>query len=146
MPTRTSRPDEIALWHLANRTLLVDTQAGTIFRGDGTTRAERPNHDAYGSVYLGRIAGKIRWGRAHRIVWIAAHGPIPGLYEITHRNGRRWDNRITNLDIVRHAETIRIAQRGAMHDSGPEDRPPLNPCATSGDRVIPSRMKRLQVV
>lgn len=137
VPTRTSRPDEIALWLLANRTLLVDTVAGIVCREDGTTRAETPLPNGYGSVYLGYVAGKIRWARAHRIVWIAAHGPIPGLYEINHRNSRRWDNRIANLDIVTHAANMRHAHLLPYEHVagepflGDEDRPAINPYSTA---------------
>jgi hypothetical protein len=111
VPPVNCTPDELSIWHLANHTLLVDTETGCIYKSDGTTRAETPRPDGYGIVYLGRPYGRLRWGRAHRIVWIAEHGPIPGMYTVNHRNGRRWDNRISNLDLATHRGNMRHAHR-----------------------------------
>lgn len=140
VPTRTSRPDEVALWHLANRTLLVDTEAGVICGPDGVTRAEIPQPTGFGRVYLGRIWGKIRYSPAHRVVWLAKHGPIPGMYEIVQTNGHRWDNRISNLTIVTHAEAIRHATGDLYLDADTRDDPPdVRPFDTSS--VIWGRSK-----
>jgi hypothetical protein len=128
MPPVNCTPDELAIWHLANRTLLVDTETGCIYRADGTTRAETPRPDGYGNVYLGRPYGRLRWGRAHRIVWIAEHGPIPGMYTVNHRNSHRWDNRISNLDLttqrgqMRHANHLPYEHIPGVPFLGEEDR------------------------
>jgi hypothetical protein len=139
VPSRTSRPDEIALWHLRRRTLLVDTEAGVVCRADGVTRAERPKPTGYGIVYLGRVAGKTRFAMAHRVVWIARHGLIPGLYEVNHRNSRRWDNRIENLDLVRHAENMKHAHLqpyvfvAGKDINGRDDRPEFSPYTSAAN-------------
>ena len=53
--------------------------------------------------------GKYRSAVAHRIVWIATHGPIaPGL-EINHRNRDKADNRIDNLEAITHLQNVRHA-------------------------------------
>lgn len=151
VPTRLSRPDEVAIWHLGNRTLLVDTDTGFVFRRDGVTRAERAKPDGYGFIYLGRIDGKIRFARAHRVVWIAAHGPIPGMYEVNHRNGRRWDNRLANLDMVTHGANMRHAYRLPYEHVagepflGEEDRPSINPYATADNRIASVHARRSRV-
>lgn len=148
LPADCERPDAFAIWRLANRSLLVDTEAGVVCRSDGETRAERAAQNAYGVVYLGRFHGRVRFARAHRIVWIAKHGPIPGMYEINHRNGLRWDNRIENLDLVTHEANMRHAHKHAYEHVpgvpflGEEDRPEINPYANSGSRLIPERRKR----
>ena len=36
----------------------------------------------------------------HRLVWEAAHGPIPSGFQIHHVNGVRTDNRLENLECV----------------------------------------------
>lgn len=46
---------------------------------------------------------------AHRLMWEAVHGPIPPGLEIDHRNGRKGDNRIRNLDLVTRRENVRRA-------------------------------------
>jgi hypothetical protein len=38
----------------------------------------------------------------HRLVWLTAHGKIPKDREIHHRNGDKSDNRIENLELVKH--------------------------------------------
>lgn len=118
VPTRTSQPDEIALWHLARRTILVDTESGIVCDPSGH-RIERPDDRAYGKIYLGYVGGKARWASAHRVVWLAKHGPIPGNYRIVHRNGIRWDNRISNLNIATHHEAM-LAARGHLDLDVPE--------------------------
>lgn len=130
LPTRTSQPDEIVLWHLANRTLLVDTASGVVCRADRATRAETPQPNGTGRVYLGRTWGKVRYAPAHRIVWIAKHGPIPGMYRIVQVNGHPWDNRAENLSMVTHADAM-AARDGRLYVgpdiNGPDDRPTIPP-------------------
>lgn len=48
---------------------------------------------------------------AHRIVWMFCHAPIPAGMVINHRNGRRWDNRLANLELVTHGDNGRHAKR-----------------------------------
>ena len=59
----------------------------------------------YRRVKLGKYGSAV----AHRIVWIATHGPIaPGL-EINHRNRDKADNRVDNLEAITHLQNIRHA-------------------------------------
>lgn len=146
VPTGTSHPDEIVIWHLANRTLLVDTEAGVICRADGVTRAETPQPSGIGRVYLGRVWGKVRYAQAHRIVWIARHGQIPGNYRITQINGRPWDNRIANLTIATHSETM-TAKSGRTYlgpdvNGSEDDRPAIPPYVSPMGVRRPPRSKR----
>lgn len=52
---------------------------------------------------------------AHRMIWETVNGPIPaGLY-VDHRNGRKSDNRISNLDVVTPSENVlRAIARGCV--------------------------------
>ena len=36
----------------------------------------------------------------HRCIWIKKHGPIPDDHEVNHINRKRWDNRISNLELL----------------------------------------------
>ena len=56
-----------------------------------------------GYVYAARVA-------AHRIVWLAEHGFIPDGHDINHRNRKRDDNRIINLEPVTRSQNIRHAK------------------------------------
>lgn len=67
---------------------------------------------ADGYVRLGQRSGAHQY--AHRLIWEAVNGPIPPGYYIDHRNGRKADNRIANLDAVTPAENAaRAFERGA---------------------------------
>lgn len=66
--------------------------------------------------YKGRLAkaksnGYILVARssAHRIVWLAEHGFIPDGHDINHRNRKRDDNRIINLEAVTRSQNIKHA-------------------------------------
>lgn len=146
LPPTPSTPDEMTIWTLSNRILLVDTEAGVVFRPNGK-RAEYPRPNGYGYVLLGKVQGKQKWARAHRVVWIAAHGPIPGMYEINHRNSRRWDNRIENLDMVTHAGNAAHAHLQPYEHvpgvpfEGPDDRPAYSLYATSAQTKAHGRSR-----
>lgn len=89
-------PDEMGLRALADGTLTVDAETGAIYR-DGQ-RAESPSQDGYGIVSVGHTTIG-----AHRLVWLALHGPIPGDLLVNHINKRPWDNRPANLELVTRA-------------------------------------------
>jgi hypothetical protein len=93
---RAPTPDELALRALADGHLTVDPETGAIYRGG--RRAESPSPKAYGVVSVGHTTIG-----AHRLVWLALHGPIPGDLLVNHINKRPWDNRPSNLELVTRA-------------------------------------------
>ncbi len=46
---------------------------------------------------------------AHRAVWLAEHGFIEDVHEINHRNRKRDDNRLINLESVTRSQNVRHA-------------------------------------
>lgn len=59
-------------------------------RPDGYVIVKVPRTDKPGTIPV----------PAHRIVWTCCVAPIPDGMTIRHRNGRRWDNRLSNLELV----------------------------------------------
>lgn len=62
-------------------------------------RAEAITAKGYARVSVG-MRRRTLYIAAHRMVWFAAGRAIPDGYELNHINGRRADNRLSNLEIV----------------------------------------------
>lgn len=48
---------------------------------------------------------------AHRLVWQTFCGPIPDGMEINHKNGKKHDNRLENLEVCNHSYNIKHSFR-----------------------------------
>jgi len=68
------------------------------------------NHKGYPMVGLSK-AGKLRAFAVHTLVALAFLGPRPEGLQINHKNGRKNDNRVENLEYVTPRENIRHAIR-----------------------------------
>jgi hypothetical protein len=62
------------------------------------------------------ISGKLVFMFEHRMVWEAAHGPIPQGHHIHHINGDKLDNRLCNLECLTPAEHNRRHHGFEMRD------------------------------
>jgi len=63
--------------------------------------------DEHGYIRLDMWFAKLRKtirSQAHRIVWIFHNGDIPEGLQINHKNGKKNDNRLRNLELVTPAE------------------------------------------
>lgn len=58
-----------------------------------------------------RVNGEHRAHRVHRLVWLAHGEGNPAGLDINHKNGRKNDNRIENLEICTRSENHRHAYR-----------------------------------
>jgi len=85
--------DWLASALLARRLVRADAVAGAIWWAAGG-RAESVLPSGYGVVRVGR-----GMCMAHRLVWISVRGCIPPAVEVVHRNRRRWDNAVANLQL-----------------------------------------------
>jgi hypothetical protein len=80
--------------------IVVDPRTGAITNRAGE-RMERPDkRDGSGWVTVQRLPRRVS-APAGRIVWLAMHGEIPKKHVVKHENGRKWDNRPTNLYLSR---------------------------------------------
>lgn len=94
----SSRPDLLALQAIQSGRIVVDPEAGAIYRRDGERAELVDKRTAYGRVHVYTRPSCL--AMAHRIIWIAVHGLIPGTLQVNHINRVRWDNRIANLELV----------------------------------------------
>lgn len=103
--------------------VLVWPSEGLIYGGWGKPIGQ-PCSDGY--VRVSR--GDTKHQYAHRIIWEAVNGPIPPDLEIDHVNGKRNDNRISNLDLVtRRENTLRAVDRGLQCHGRPHPNAKLTP-------------------
>jgi hypothetical protein len=142
----SSRPDTLAKQMLDRGTLRVDLASGAITRPNGKRAEVLDKRLGYGRIAV--YSKPLTWAMAHRVVWIAAHGLIPDGLQVNHRNRRRWDNRIDNLELVaatgnqrhwrgagydaigNHEGSIDVAWLNRL-DKGQADEPQVNPYAHS---------------
>jgi hypothetical protein len=59
---------------------------------------------------------------AHRLVYRHFNGPIPDGLTVNHRNGRKWDNRPNNLELVTPSgnvvHALRVLKVGRLDQQG----------------------------
>ena len=77
--------------------------------------------------------GKVSDVSVHRLAWQAFYGPIPQGLEINHKNGRRDDNRLDNLELMTRSQNCAHAFR---HNGRPA---PNNP--SPGSRNGSAKLK-----
>ena len=71
-------------------------------------------------------AGIIRHIQCHRLVWIFHRGPIPHDQQINHRNGRKEDYRLRNLELQTPKGNMEHAVRTGLHQGRPGVENPLS--------------------
>lgn len=100
-------------------TLEID-QDGRIWRvverGQAVRRtAEKRLTSGYLMVRI-MVDGKRIVGLSHRLVWQAHRGDIPEGMCINHKNGKKSDNRLNNLEVVTYSENQKHAHRMGLID------------------------------
>lgn len=100
--------------------LRVDFATGQIF----STRSNTPNKPLGALTPKGylriciTINGRQTHALAHRIIWIAKHGPIPDRAQIDHIDTVKTNNRISNLEAVSGAENMARAAKNGLAKGG----------------------------
>lgn len=92
--------------------LLACLKSGRVFNAEGVEVGIQTS-DTYVRVIRNATAAcpRVTW-YAHRVVWEAAHGPIPEGMQIDHLDCDAGNNALSNLDLVTPAENrARQAQR-----------------------------------
>lgn len=79
----------------------VDAETGHVEINGWRARGQR-------SGYL-TVTAKGQSVLAHRVMWIYHYPQTPETLQVNHRNGRRWDNRLSNLELVTPTDNVRHA-------------------------------------
>ena len=96
----------------------------SIFRGDvracNSWNAKMSGKEAFTATNnhgyrAGAVFGKTYL--AHRMIWLMVHGSLPDL-QIDHKNGKRADNRISNLRLASNLENHRNQKLPSTNTSG----------------------------
>ena len=127
MPHSISRAEEFIVWCVKTGVFQIRDD-GTIWRLcrfgrtgrviplSAPVRADKPRTDGYCQV---NVLKGYR-AKAHRIVWIMAHGAPPPDVEINHKNGHRCQNDLGNLELATKGENLQHAYDvlGRSHAAG----------------------------
>lgn len=98
----------------------VDPDAGLVY---GTRGVPIGSLDSSGYLQIDARNRGLGMISAHRLIWEAVNGPIPDGHEINHGDGVKTNNRITNLELVTHAENIQHAYRTGLKTNRGEKHP-----------------------
>jgi len=112
--------DKMSLEAIENGVLKVDIEKGVVF----STRANRTvgglNTKGY-VVFTLHLNGVRKQIKVHRIIWIAKNGIPPLDKVIDHINGKKNDNRISNLNLVGYLENS-LNRRSYKGENNPSAR------------------------
>ena len=78
---------------------------------DGDIKVAYPDHEGFLCVSLHKAGDYCRPFAVHRLLWRAFHGPIPAKRVISHINGKKYDNRLENLELVPRGMALRTCSR-----------------------------------
>ena len=100
---------EVAEFLSTSLTTASNIKLGKIWAGDTSHRPCKTTLlKGYWQISLCKNGKYVRRA-VHRIMWEAFYGPIPGRFEINHKNLDRADNRLDNLELVTHQQNIQHA-------------------------------------
>lgn len=114
---------------------------GRIRRVGGRVLRQFVDSRGYATLTLCLGPKGTRQVRVHKVVAEAFIGPANGL-EVNHRDGRRLNNRATNLEYLTHAENLRHATESGLRHAKPR----LNPQAVAVIRHLVSAGRSRQLL
>lgn len=96
--------------------ILVDFDQGLVFNTSTHSLMGYLNNTGYIALAwkYERVVNHIL---AHRLIWMAAYGPIPYKLQINHINGIKTDNRLFNLEVVTNQQNVMHAYSIGLNNS-----------------------------
>lgn len=95
----------------------IDPWKGVVYtRRDG--RPIPPSEEGGYVRVTGDVGGKPSTIYGHKIIWESVYGPVPEGHHIDHLNGKKYDNRIGNLEPVLPRENALRAIRKGLAPTG----------------------------
>lgn len=111
---RQAATKEDVLRAIAEDRLIVDTTSGRVRTKRAYPKARwwspalKAESDRYPRVSFSHSTGNFRV-HLHRLVWFAAGRDVPDGWEVDHKNGKKRDCRLENLEAVPPLENVRRA-------------------------------------
>jgi hypothetical protein len=101
---------DVAAFLNTSITTVMSIKQGKTWRGDESVRPCKVSLDShhYPQIALCKNGVYAR-KRVHRIMWEAFNGPIEGRLEVNHKNLKRDDNRLENLELLTHQANVQHA-------------------------------------
>lgn len=90
----------------------VDPEVGHVFGVRRKWKGKRIGTVAKNGYLVSQTSGR-DW-LLHRVIWEAAHGPIPDGHEVNHLNGVKTDNRLINLECTTKGGNLRHAYQTGL--------------------------------
>jgi len=115
--------NELKLLELVQSGVFEIDDEGHIWRTNWGPRHRAENDMGSYLQIRAMIDGVRYYAMAHRLVWVWLVGPIPSGMEINHRNGKKQDNRLSNLEVVSASENVKHAYRIGLKDESGEHNP-----------------------
>ena len=101
---------DVAAFLNTSITTVMSIKQGKTWRGDESVRPCKVSLDSHQYPHIALCKnGVYTRKRVHRIMWEAFNGPIEGRLEVNHKNLKRDDNRLENLELLTHRENIQHA-------------------------------------
>lgn len=123
------------------------SRTGLIRNGRGQVLRPWLNHRGYERVRIGLRGGTQHDRAVHRLVYETWVGPVPGGLTINHKDGRKRNNHVNNLEVLTSAENSRHAAALGLLATGDRNGARLHPDRVPrGSAAGPAKLTEEQVV
>lgn len=101
---KPNKKADLYFYYLIQHKILEADEEGNIFEVSSKKKLNTGHTKGYR-----RLSYNNHGIQAHRFVWIYFNGLIPGILQINHKNGIKYDNRISNLELATNAQNTKHA-------------------------------------